>query len=1570
MLRTTHPVLHRTAVGATLLRALGVERGSSTVWASSALGCSAFAVSLALSTPPEQRAEASDAAVAGPAPAGAADADPASSAVVLDFAEHGQVVAVEVLRTPGVWEGRIVGGAMAGGVVMQVQTTVGEVLYAQGVDGSVLQSLPIGEGLRRVHATANLRGCGGAMASKGADAGAGGHEGSIASNCDNGTVLDVLVKWTPLAQSEAGGPVAIRAVAEAAVAMSNHTYIASGVNVYMRGLGFSVTEPFDFDEGDPLTPLQDPSDGVIDGVHVERNALGADLVALLTGIHPWYCGQANLGGTNRPDEGFSWTDWTCVPTLTFTHEVGHNQGCCHAPGDGGGCFDEGVFPYSVGHRFYNDYNGLMRTVLAYSPGLGIPRLSSPLVTYLGKPTGLASADNARTVRETAVTMANFRCSAPCNALPARVRSPLLPCPAQGGAVTFTSTNVSRALTGTFVEISVATVAGMDSSDETLSLRIGSTDIGVVAGGSSGPNNCRSASRTTAVPASLFNAALASDVGLYDTTFTLRASSTVSQCLSSEVYVEIRYVASPVWCDGDFNDDGIVEAEDLAFVLAAWGPCCNCTADLNRDGVVNGSDLTPVLSGWGQCSGPTALDSLTPASGPTSGGTTITLKGTGLWGPTSVRVGGVECTNVQVVDSMTLMAVTPAGTVGARDVTVTTSLGTATVTGGFTYADAIVPSWATLLEPLPDPAVVHRATHRAAIAASGFAWRVRDAATQIEMVLIPPGSYQRGCSPSDLAACLPEEWPVHQVTLTQPFYMGRFEVTQAQWQAQMGSNPSFFQGATAQVPASQVPRRPVEQVSWNEIQGFLSATGMRLPTEAEWEFAYRAGTTSAFHSALPDYPDGGPQDDILALIAWVWGYADGQTHPVGGRNANGFGLHDMSGNVFEWVHDWWTGYSSSAQTDPTGSATGSFRVMRGGAWRSNFPHIGGGSPEARSSFRTSRLPEWSDRDIGFRVARSPFASPSLTAVSPALGSTVGGTAITLTGTRLSGATSVTVGGAAATSVQVVNDTTVTAVTPPGTAGVRDVTFTNPVGTSTIAGGFTYQNQAAGDECTDALTAVTGANAFSTVDMTTSADPVDASQCPDTFLEWGTANKDVWFTFVPSSSGTVTLSTCDLASFDTSMVLYSGSSCGTKVQIACNGNAAATAGCQSYYSRIGPVSVTAGTNYWIRIGGYTNPSSGVSESGSGTLTLQYTVAPPTISAVAPAAGPTSGGTAITVTGTNLTGTTSVTVGGAACTNLEVVSDTTLTALTPAGTAGVRDVSVTTPIGTVTLAAAYTYVNVPVWASLMEALPNPEVVTEGSLRAAIAATGLAWRVRDAATQIEMVLIPPGSYQMGCSPSQQWTCFNHESPVHPVTLTNAFYMGRYEVTQAQWVARMGWNPSWFQSPSIQVPAYVVPNRPVESVSWYATQGFLSGTGMRLPTEAEWEYAYRAGTTTAFHSMPGSPIGTNADAAVENIGWGIDNSESQTRPVGGKAGNGFGLHDMSGNVWEWVQDRYGPYVSGAQTNPMGSTTGTWRVIRGGGWGDSSRYHRSSSRNEQFPSGHYPNIGFRVARNPLSLNVP
>jgi formylglycine-generating enzyme required for sulfatase activity len=273
---------------------------------------------------------------------------------------------------------------------------------------------------------------------------------------------------------------------------------------------------------------------------------------------------------------------------------------------------------------------------------------------------------------------------------------------------------------------------------------------------------------------------------------------------------------------------------------------------------------------------------------------------------------------------------------------------------------------------------------------------------------------------------------------------------------------------------------------------------------------------------------------------------------------------------------------------------------------------------------------------------------------------------------------------------------------------------------------------------------------------------------------------------------------------------------------------------------------------------------------------------------------------------------------------------------------------------------------WATVLEFAPNPAVVTSGSLRKAIASTGLPWRVRDNSSQIEMLLVPPGTFNMGCSASNQFGCFSEENPVHAVTLTNAFYLGRYEVTQAQWTARMGSNPSNFQSASAQVPAAEVPNRPVETVSWNTIQGFLSATGLRLPTEAEWEYAYRAGTTTAFHSMPGFPNGTNDDAQVGNIAWFSSNSASQTRPVGGKAANALGLHDMAGNVWEWVNDRYSPtyYASSPSTNPPGPATGAGHVLRGGSWDNDTGSLRSSDRVSYTPGGTFSSVGFRVARAP------
>jgi formylglycine-generating enzyme required for sulfatase activity len=281
----------------------------------------------------------------------------------------------------------------------------------------------------------------------------------------------------------------------------------------------------------------------------------------------------------------------------------------------------------------------------------------------------------------------------------------------------------------------------------------------------------------------------------------------------------------------------------------------------------------------------------------------------------------------------------------------------------------------------------------------------------------------------------------------------------------------------------------------------------------------------------------------------------------------------------------------------------------------------------------------------------------------------------------------------------------------------------------------------------------------------------------------------------------------------------------------------------------------------------------------------------------------------------------------------------------------------------------ITVPSWATLIEAQPDPAVVWDEGLRAAITATGLAWRVKDTATQIEMLLIPPGSVQMGCSASQSSSCSSNENPVHTVTLTNAFYLGRYEVTQAQWQARMGSNPSSFQSSSAQVPAAQVPNRPVERVSWNmiaGAGGFMAQTGMRLPTEAEWEYAYRAGTTTAFHGFTGYLNGTNDDTLAGNIAWYTSSSISQTRPVGGKAGNGFGLHDMAGNVWEWVNDWYSSsyYASSPAQNPPGPSSGAFRVFRGGCWNRDTSDLRASSRYGIWPDLNLSYIGCRAARSP------
>ena len=372
--------------------------------------------------------------------------------------------------------------------------------------------------------------------------------------------------------------------------------------------------------------------------------------------------------------------------------------------------------------------------------------------------------------------------------------------------------------------------------------------------------------------------------------------------------------------------------------------------------------------------------------------------------------------------------------------------------------------------------------------------------------------------------------------------------------------------------------------------------------------------------------------------------------------------------------------------------------------------------------------------------------------------------------------------------------------------------------------------------------------------------------------------------------------------------------------------------------------------------------VNSADLGVLLIQSGVCPaPTVTAISPGSGLTSGGTTITLNGTNFFGASSVTVGGVAATSVNVVSASVLTAVTPAGSIGSAvSVSVTTPGGTGTLAGAFSYYEAGTlsWASVLEALPNAAVVPDATVRANIVASGYPWRVRDNSSGIEMLLIPGGTFNMGCSASNSDGCNGDENPTHQVTLSRAFYLGKTEVTQAQWQAKMGINPSSFSGNA---------NNPVEQVSWNDIAGFNTATGLRLPSEAEWEYACRGGTTTAFHSMPGYPNGTNNDSLLGNIAWFNCNGGCNTHPVAGKAANAFGMYDMSGNVWEWCNDWYGDYSASNATDPTGPSVGqygAYRVLRGGGWSGGSHFCRSSSRSGVDPDGRNIVMGFRVARTP------
>ena len=253
----------------------------------------------------------------------------------------------------------------------------------------------------------------------------------------------------------------------------------------------------------------------------------------------------------------------------------------------------------------------------------------------------------------------------------------------------------------------------------------------------------------------------------------------------------------------------------------------------------------------------------------------------------------------------------------------------------------------------------------------------------------------------------------------------------------------------------------------------------------------------------------------------------------------------------------------------------------------------------------------------------------------------------------------------------------------------------------------------------------------------------------------------------------------------------------------------------------------------------------------------------------------------------------------------------------------------------------------AGLTTLVPAGFRATPGSAPEPYTGSGWAREVVHDATGIVMVFIPAGSFTMG-SPDTEAERDDDEGQ-HRVTLTRGFYLGKYEVTQDQWQRVMGENPARFADAGRKAP--------VERVSWEDCQAFCRklGEGFRLPTEAEWEYAARGGPVSRGFTYSGSDH-------LDNVGWFNGNSGIRTIDVGQRRANELGLHDMSGNVFEWCQDGDGDYPSGAVIDPVDRSTGPERIFRGGAWNGNARNCRCANRASSMPTMRGGDLGLRLVR--------
>jgi len=768
----------------------------------------------------------------------------------------------------------------------------------------------------------------------------------------------------------------------------------------------------------------------------------------------------------------------------------------------------------------------------------------------------------------------------------------------------------------------------------------------------------------------------------------------------------------------------------------------------------------------------------------------------------------------------------------------------------------------------------------------------------EMVGLPGGTFRMG---DDLQ---------YEVTLT-PFSVGRYPVTFEEYDA--------FCEAMGQVkPADEHwgrVRRPVIDVSWHDAvaysQWLSEQTGQDycLLTEAQWEYACRAGSWGTYC-----FGDNGEE---LGAYAWYRENASGQTHPVGERLPNAWGLYDMHGNVWEWVGDWYGPYPSDSQVDPSGPESGSRRVLRGGSWIY-------GTDGCRSAARRLDVPGRRDYDLGFRLARLgavPFDSTNLP--------------------------------------QALERQT---IAPPEAVqpGLRDELDDGSRGPAMVwlPGGVFRMGDDRGsfdDEQPDHEVAV---EAFS------------MGQYPVTFEEYDTfcaatgrelPDDEGWGR---SARPVIGVSWEDAAAYCEWLSRQTGAPYRLPTEAEweytcraggggsyCFGDDVAGLGEYAWYARnAGNQTHPVGekrANDWHLYDMHGNVWEWVQDWYAEDYYESSPRENPT--------GPESGSNRI-IRGGGWIG------GAGYCRSAVRFRNVPGYRGDALGFRLARDGA--WPSDALTLGGANP-VETPVAAAPREVeqrwVYNPF-------------QGFQDRLQDGAEAPGMVVMPGGTFQMG---DQQGNGFDWERPVHAVTL-GAFAIGRYPVTVGDYMrfvkTTQGHHPQWLETGSeyhlttgtndYYRRAGVSPDNlmhPIVGITWADAAAYCewlsvqTGEAYTLPTEAQWEYACRAGSNTAYC------YGDDA-TRLGDYAWYAENAEGRVHPVGQKTANPWGLYDMHGNVWEWVRDWYGGYSTVLQQNPRGPESGSSRVIRGGGWNISAVVCRSAFRNRLDPGIRAFVLGFRLAR--------